>query len=152
MFWWRQLAAGRSLKLAPGRGDFGWTLLPRSAAAIHSATVDRIPNLPIERRTLYHWAIAAPFAFIHFNQKSHEKSHARPHHWAALDLVSSPWGHFDADSPPNKAPRPPNWNMKYYKSVGFLSIFRIFQAPLHKRKAFLSKTFRKNAITQMFRD
>ena len=28
-FWWRQLVAGRSLKFAPFRGDFGWTLLPK---------------------------------------------------------------------------------------------------------------------------
>jgi len=26
---------------------------------IHSVAVDRIPDLPIERRTLFHWAIAA---------------------------------------------------------------------------------------------
>jgi len=28
-FWWRQLAAGRSLKFAPCRGDLGWTLVPK---------------------------------------------------------------------------------------------------------------------------
>ena len=28
-FSWQQLAAGRSLKFAPYRGDFGWTLLPK---------------------------------------------------------------------------------------------------------------------------
>ena len=31
--------------------------------------------------------------------------------------------------PPNKAPSPPNWNMKHYKSVEFLSIFRISSPP-----------------------
>jgi len=29
-----------------------------NATAIHSVPVDGAPNLPIERRTLYHWAIA----------------------------------------------------------------------------------------------
>jgi len=28
--------------------------------AIHSMAVDRAPNLPIERRTLHYWTIAAP--------------------------------------------------------------------------------------------
>ena len=32
------------------------SLSGRSATAIHSVPVDRTPNLPIERRTLYHWA------------------------------------------------------------------------------------------------
>jgi len=32
---------------------------PRSATALHSVVVDQTPNLPTERRTLYHWAIAA---------------------------------------------------------------------------------------------
>jgi len=36
-------------------------------------------------------------------------------------------GGFGALIPPNKAPSPPNWNMKYYKSVEFLSIFRIWR-------------------------
>jgi len=31
-------------------------------AAIHSVAVNRTPNLPIERRTLCHWAIAAPIS------------------------------------------------------------------------------------------
>jgi len=35
------------------------------------------------------------------------------------------YGGFGAVSPPNKTSSPPNWNMKYYKSVKFLSIFRI---------------------------
>jgi len=43
-------------------------------------------------------------------------------------------GDFDGLSPPIKAPRSPNWNIKHYKSVEFLSNFQ-FQAPLHKRKA-----------------
>jgi len=40
----------------------------------------------------------------------------------------------------NKAPSPPNWNTKDYKSVAFLSIFRM-PSPLHKRKAPLLKIF-----------
>ena len=34
-------------------------------------------------------------------------------------------GGFGAVIRPNKAPSPPNWNMKYYKSVEFLSFFRM---------------------------
>ena len=56
--WWRQLAAGRNLKFAPSRGNFGWTPCPRSTA-VHSVALDRTPNLSIEGRTLYHWASAA---------------------------------------------------------------------------------------------
>jgi len=33
--------------------------LAQVATAIHSVAVDRTPNLPIERRTLYHRALAA---------------------------------------------------------------------------------------------
>jgi len=36
--------------------------------------------------------------------------------------------------PPNKAPSPPNWNVKHYISVEFLPILE-FQAPPQKRKA-----------------
>ena len=51
-FWWRQLAAGRSLNCASCRGDWGERSFPRSTTAIHSVAVDRTPNLPIERLTL----------------------------------------------------------------------------------------------------
>jgi len=61
-FWWQRLAAGRSLNCASFWGSWGERSCPRSGTAIHSVTVDRPPNLPIERRTLYHWAIAAPIA------------------------------------------------------------------------------------------
>jgi len=45
----------------PGR--LRWTLFPKerygnSIHSIHSVAVDRSPNLPIERRTLYRWTIA----------------------------------------------------------------------------------------------
>ena len=59
-FWWRRLVTDRSLNCASCRGGWGEHSCPRSATAIHSMTVDRTPNLPIERQTLYHWAIAAP--------------------------------------------------------------------------------------------
>ena len=54
--WWRQLAEGRSLKYA--WGSWGERYRPRNATAIHSVAVDRTPNLPNEKRTVYHWAIA----------------------------------------------------------------------------------------------
>ena len=46
-----------------------------------------------------------------------------------LNSVPSPQGSFGGLSSPNKAPSPPNWNMKHYKSVEFLSIFRISSHP-----------------------
>jgi len=48
-FWWRQLAAGRSLICAFCQGGSGERSCARSFAAIHSVAVDRTPNLPIER-------------------------------------------------------------------------------------------------------
>jgi len=43
-------------------------------------------------------------------------------------------GGFGGLNPPKRSSKPPNSNMKHYKSVEFLS-------PLHKRKAPLLKTF-----------
>jgi len=63
-FWWRQLAVGRSLKFAHCRDDWGERSCPRSATAISSVAMDRKPNLPIGRRTLYHWAISSPNSVI----------------------------------------------------------------------------------------
>jgi len=40
-------------------GQFRLTILPKSTTASHSVSVNRTYNLPLERRTLYHWAIAA---------------------------------------------------------------------------------------------
>ena len=71
-FWWRQLAAGRSLKFAPCRGDFGWTLLPKECYGSSLGGRGSTPNLPIERRTLYHWASAAPTECLsNFRMQSH---------------------------------------------------------------------------------
>ena len=41
-------------------------------------------------------------------------------------------GGFGALIPPNKAPSPPNWNMKYYKSVEFLSSFKMSRPAAQK--------------------
>jgi len=57
---WRQLTAGRSLKFASYRGGWGERSFPRSATEIPSVVVDRIPNLPIGRRTQHHWVTVAP--------------------------------------------------------------------------------------------
>jgi len=43
-------------------------------------------------------------------------------------------------APPGKGPRPPNLNMKQYKSVEILKYLQ-YQASLHKRKAPLVNTF-----------
>jgi len=59
-FWWRQLAAGRSLNCAPCRDSWCEHSCPRSAMAIHSVAVDRTSNLPVGKQTLYHWAICRP--------------------------------------------------------------------------------------------
>jgi len=40
--------------LPPAGAILGEHSCPRSAMAVHSVAVDRTPNLPIERRTLYH--------------------------------------------------------------------------------------------------
>ena len=58
-FRWWQLAEGRSLNCASCQGDWSERSCPRSASAIPSVVVDQTPNLPIERRTLHPWAIAA---------------------------------------------------------------------------------------------
>ena len=50
------------------------------------------------------------FAFINFNHKFHEQSQACPHHWAALDPVSSQWGLWCA-YPPKQSSQPPK--LKY---------------------------------------
>ena len=41
-FWWRQLAAGRSLNSASCRGSWGECSCPRSATAIHSVAVEHL--------------------------------------------------------------------------------------------------------------
>jgi len=52
---------------------------------------------------------------------------------------------FGGLSPPNKAPSPPNLNMKHYKSVEILQIFRVSsppeqtQSPPQKRKKLSGK-------------
>jgi len=48
--------------------------------------------------------------------------------------VSSLWGSFGGLIAPNKAPSPPNRNMKHYKSVEFCQFLKC-QATLHKPKA-----------------
>jgi len=45
VFWWRQLATGRSLKFASFRGGWSERSCPRSATANHSVAVDRTRNL-----------------------------------------------------------------------------------------------------------
>jgi len=52
---WRH--AGHSLNCASCWGGCGESSFPRSATTIHSVAVDRIPNLPIGRRTLNHWLL-----------------------------------------------------------------------------------------------
>jgi len=77
--------------------------------------------------------------FIHFNHKFHEQSQVCPHHWAALDSVSSPWGLW-CGYPPKQSSQPQSeiWNTMNQWSF---CQFSEFQAPLHKRKAPLLKTF-----------
>ena len=63
----------------------------------------------------------------------------RKYLWHCWDLLAPPhspvaMGAFGGLSPPNKAPIPPNWNMRHYESVEFLSIFALTSPP-HKRKA-----------------
>ena len=57
------MAAGRNLNCASCRGGWGERSCPRNAA-IHPVAVDRTPNLPVERRTLYHWAMPPPLNIL----------------------------------------------------------------------------------------
>jgi len=62
---------------------------------------------------------------IHFNYKSNEQSQACPHHLAALDPVPSAWGTLVGLVPETKLQEPLLEIQKHYKSLEFLSIFRM---------------------------
>ena len=47
------------MKYASYRGSWGERSCPRSTTASHSVALNWTRNLPIERRTLYHWVVAA---------------------------------------------------------------------------------------------
>jgi len=49
-------------------------------------------------------------------------------------MQSRRYGGFGGLSPTTKAPSPPNWNMKHYKSVEFLLSLNV-KPPVHKRQA-----------------
>jgi len=51
-----------------------------------------------------------------------------------VNAVPSPRGDFWGFIPHKQSSNPPNWNMKHYKLVEFLSIFRVSRPP-HKPKA-----------------
>jgi len=80
------------------------------------------------------------FAFIHFNHKFHEQSQGRPHHWAAQDSVSPPWGTLVWLAPQTKLPAPQIQIWKTINKWGFC-LFSECQDSLHKRKSPLLKTF-----------
>ena len=61
--WWRQLAAGLSMKCASCRGGWGERSYPRNVTAIHSVAVGGTPNLPIKRRTKVHLRCANAVKF-----------------------------------------------------------------------------------------
>jgi len=62
--------------------------------------------------------------------------------WSNLNSKSFTFkqGGFGDLAPINKAPIPPNWNIKHYESVEFLSKLNV-KPPLHKRKTPLLMTF-----------
>ena len=62
--WWLQLAVGPSLNCASCQGSWDERSCPRSTTAIHSVGVDGTHNLPVERWTLYYWAIATQSVFL----------------------------------------------------------------------------------------
>jgi len=47
-------------EIASCRGSWGERSYPRSSTALHSVSVNWTHNLPIDRWSLYHWAIVAP--------------------------------------------------------------------------------------------
>ena len=49
--------------------------------------------------------------------------------------VPSPWGASVGLYPQTKLQAPPNWNVKHYKSVEFLSIFRMSSPPAQMQSA-----------------
>ena len=57
-----------------------------------------------------------------------------------IHSVPSPRGALVGLAPPNKAPSPPNWNIKHYKFVEFLSNLNV-KPPLHERKPSLLTPF-----------
>jgi len=79
-------------------------------------------------------------AFIHFNHKFQEHSQERPHHWAALDPVSSPWGALLQLASQTKLPAP---KIEIWNTINQWSVCQFWecQAPLHKRKTPTLKTF-----------
>ena len=59
-FSWRQFAVSQCLYYAFYRRIWCEPSRPRSATAIHSSGMHRTPNLPVEKRTLHRWTVAAP--------------------------------------------------------------------------------------------
>jgi len=59
-FWRRQFSGMPAPEHASYRGRLGSRSCPRSTTASHSVSVNCSHNLPLERRTLHRWAIAAP--------------------------------------------------------------------------------------------
>jgi len=55
-----KLAAGRSLNNDFCQGGCGKRSCPNSLRRVTQCGVDRIPNLPAESRTFYHWANRRP--------------------------------------------------------------------------------------------
>ena len=53
---------------------------------------------------------------------------SKVHPWQ-MRSVSTPRGGSSGLIPPNKAPSPPNWNVKHYRSVELLSIFTMSSTP-----------------------
>ena len=84
-------------------------------------------------------ALCVTLCFIYFSHKFHERSQACRHHWAAMDQVSLPWGLVRL-SPQTKPPAPQIAILKTTNQWSFCQ-FSECQAPLHKRKAPLVKTF-----------
>jgi len=55
------MAVGKSLNFASCRGGWGERSCPRNVTTV---AVDRRANLPIERRTIHQWVIAALLLFL----------------------------------------------------------------------------------------
>ena len=82
LFCW-QSAAGLSLNCASCRCGLDESFCPRSATEIHSVVMDRTPNLPTGRRTLYHWANAVLKCFTAFLFRNEKKTW-----WVAAHTVA----------------------------------------------------------------
>jgi len=78
-------------------------------------------------RDVYHGGLASTLQMPHCRRWCFDSGMCRVllSHISCAGPAPSPREGFVGFTPPNKAPTPPNWNLKYYKSMEFLSNFNV---------------------------